>query len=93
MTQPAASPDVKPPESPTTDAKLVKPQSKTKIRLLRDADINGETRREGTVVEVDEERAKELCDRVFTGPPQFRGEREENDPSTKPSKITRAVRV
>jgi len=78
---------------PQNDTKMVKPQSKTKIRMLRDAYVGETVAKEGSVVEVDESLAKELCDTVFKGPPQFRGERESNDPNAQMSKITRAVRL
>lgn len=82
---------------------MVQPESKTKIKLLRDVvvptvkegklDWSGDIKREGTVVEVDELAAKELCDVSFDAPPQFRGERETSDPSATRHKIFRAQRL
>lgn len=73
--------------------KMVAPESKHKIKLVRDCMIGQDIRKEGEVVEVDEATAKELCDTVFSGPTQFRGERASDDPSAGPARIVRAVRV
>lgn len=72
--------------------KMVAP-TKVKIRMMRDAAIEGNIVKEGTVVEVTEEVAKEMCEVGFDGPPQFRGTRDANDPTAKPIKIYRAVRL
>lgn len=83
----------------TETAKPAAPVAKSvKIKLLRECLIGKEIKKIGTVISVDEELAKELCDTKFKGYPPFYGYKPsfdglmEGDPLAE-KKIVRAVRV
>ena len=77
----------------------VQAQKKVKIKLVRDASINGEVFKPGTVHEVDEATAKELCDRKIPGYMPFYGHKPEvevlhpNGDVLARQELVRAVRV
>jgi hypothetical protein len=90
--------------TPAADAAKVQtvkaPEKKVKIKLLRDAIVNGSTLRAGAIVETDEKTAAELCDRGLPGYHPFYGTMPEIGPlmgdSPNPlerKKIFRAMRV
>lgn len=66
-----------------------------KVKILRDTTLPGKTEilRPGTEVEVAEEVANELCDKGFECAPQFRGERDSQDPTAQKHVIYKAVRL
>ncbi len=75
-----------------------KAQKKVKIKLLQDCIIGKDIKLKGTIVDVEESRAKELCDKKYPGYPPFYGYKPsfdgllDHDPlATK--KIVKAIRV
>ncbi len=81
------------------EAQLVAPDAgvakmvakRVKIKAVRDIRVDGKEYPPDAVVEVDEDTAKELCDRKFAGCLSFAGERHGDDIPR--NVVTRAVRV
>lgn len=95
-------------QSQDNKTRMTTPSKKVKVKLLRgvwipemkkDAEGNlvdmGRVAQPGEVIEVDEQRAKEICDDKFTGNYAFSGDRYEADgpDSVKRHEIVRGVRV
>lgn len=80
-----------------SDTKMVAPEPSpdklVKIKTLRDIMVGDQIIKPDQEVMVTEEQAKEFCDKTFTGPHQFRGERDEVEAKQSIAKITRAVRL
>lgn len=71
-------------------------EKKVKIRLLRDIEYAGTIHKTGAILEVEEEAAKEFCDKGFKVAPQWRGTRDEADqldPRKIDQRIYRAERI
>ena len=83
----------------TKDTKAEAPVKKIKIKLLRDAKVNGKIMPPGTICEVDEKTATLLCDKKYKGYHPFYGNKPEiahlNDGVDLLDRkaITRAVRI
>lgn len=65
-------------KKPEGKVEMVAPK-KAKIKALRNLTIGETTVAKGSIVEVDETLAKELCDKKFVGNYSFSGERSNED--------------
>lgn len=79
--------------APESDVKMVRPDGKVKIRVVRPIRIDETVLQPGTVAMVNEDDAKEFCDRVFQGSHAFIGERHDADGDVKRHELKRAVRL